>query len=103
MAKKKVNPEDMSAEEIEKFNAEQKEKQAKRMRQQERNRSKASVAPERDTKVIRGITGSDRVRVVAVRKVGLEDNQTSDVGEPLDLPRDIARRLQEAGAVKVEI
>lgn len=103
MAKKKIDPETMSDEEIATYNKAQKAKQAERMRQQEINRSQASAGADRDTDIIRGIAGDDLVRVVAVRKIGLEDNQTSDIGEPLDVPRDIARRLQEAGAVKVEI
>ncbi len=101
-AVKKVVPANMSDEEIEAYNEAESARIEKRKRQQDINKRKAKPV-ERDTTVIRGIKGKDRVRVKAVRKIGISDTETCDIGEVLDIPREIAKKLQEVGAITIAL
>ena len=45
---------------------------------------------------------ASKVECITLRKIGLDD-RTSEVGETVKLPREIARKLQDSGAIKVVI
>jgi hypothetical protein len=92
----------LSDEAIEKYNAEQKEKFEERKAKQARNRSKAVNPIDRDRSVVRGISGPGQVKCISVRKIGLDDG-ISDAGEVISLPKEIASRLQDCGAIKVAL
>jgi len=51
---------------------------------------------------IRGISGADQIKVICVRRIGLDDG-TSDVGEEISIPKEIAAKLQDVGAIKVKL
>lgn len=62
----------------------------------------------RDPNVIREMTGDDLVKVEAVARIGLGDDmegrpQTSEIGEIIRVPREVAIKLQDAGKVKVAL
>ncbi len=42
------------------------------------------------------------VECITVRRIGLED-RTSEVGETVSLPREVAQKLQDSGAIKVKL
>ncbi len=42
------------------------------------------------------------VECITVRRIGLED-RTSEVGETVNLPREVAQKLQDSGAIKVKL
>lgn len=44
----------------------------------------------------------DEIEVITLRRIGLED-RTSVIGEVVKVSRDVARKLQDAGAIKVVI
>lgn len=98
-----VDPENMTDEEIADFNKKEAEKAAKRKARQEKNRAKKLEVEERDTSIIRGIDGEDPIRVVCIRRIGLTNNEMSEEGEELDIPKEIAIKLQDAGAIKIKL
>ena len=97
-----VNPENMTEEEIEEFNRKEAEKAEKRKQRQANNRRKKVVKEERDPNVIREIKGKDQIECICVRRIGLDD-QMSDVGEVVKIPKSIAKGLQDSGAIKVKL
>ena len=102
---KKVNPEEMTDEQIAEFNAQEAERMEKRKQAQDGNRAKRTAVEPRDESIIRGINGPDRIRVIAKRKIGLDDPEicTCDIDEEIDIPRQIAERLQDNGVIKVKL
>ena len=95
-AKKKAEMEAKRKEDEEKFAALMKKQTAKKGRQT------IKTAP-RDPNIIRGVSGTDQIECITVRKIGLDNNETSDVGEKVMIPREWARHLQENGAIRVQI
>jgi len=51
---------------------------------------------------MRGIAGPDQVIVICRRRVGL-DGCTSDIDEEVSMPKEIAGKLQDVGAIKVKL
>ncbi len=97
----------MSAEEKEEFNAKRAEDEAKLKALEEKQAKTKStprpaVAP-RDKSIIRGIEGDDQIECVTVRKIGIDNNETSEVDETVMLPKLFAKRLQDVGAIKIGI
>lgn len=84
------------------------DKQAKEMfeRQQKNRRDpaklKALLTP-RDPSIIRQLGDGDFIRCVTLKRIGLNDGETSDVKEELDVSKAIAAKLQDAGALKVKL
>lgn len=80
--------------------------------QQQKNRGnpeliKKLLAP-RDPSVIRGMKGDDLIRVVTLARIGLGENEegeniTTDIDETVDITREAAQRLQDAGKVKIAL
>lgn len=95
-----VNPEEMTEEEIEAFNKKEAEKMEKRKDRQAMNRRKprAKKAEFQGTKKI----GKGGVICICIRKIGTDDGM-AEVGEEIDLERDIAAKLQDSGAIKVKL
>ncbi len=98
-----IIPEDMTAEEIEAFNAAEKEKRDKLVAKQANNRAKQRATQERDPDVIRGIAGEDCIRCISVRRIGIDNGEMSEVDEEIDIPKSIAKALQKNGAIQVSL
>ena len=94
---------DMTDEEIEAFNNAESEKMAKLKEKQAKNRAKPRDNKPRNTEVIRGVKGKAPVKVVARCKIGLDDGETSEVGETISLPKAVAQILQDAGKITVKL
>ena len=101
-----INPLTMSDKEIEEFNEKERKRMNDRIKEQgSAERIRKALAP-RDTSITRGIKGEGRrVTCITKRKIGLDDPEqgTSEIGEEILLPRDIADKLQDAGAIKVKL
>ena len=54
-------------------------------------------------KLGRAKKGNPFIRCLTLRKIGLEDGETSDVGEEVDIAKNFAEKLQDAGVVKVKL
>ena len=95
-----VNPEQMTDEEIEAFNKQEAAKMEKRKDRQAMNRRKprAKKVEFAGTKKI----GKGGVICICVRKIGTDDGM-AEVGEEIDLEREIAAKLQDSGAIKVKL
>jgi hypothetical protein len=97
------NPETATEEEIK----EESERQQKEVSEQEAtqasNRAKASRAKPKKSFKGRGIKGKGQIVVIAVRKIGLDDGETSEAGEEISIPKDVAIRLQDNGAIKIKL
>ncbi len=94
---------DMTDEEIEAFNDAEEKKDKARKSRQAANRIKRMKPESRDKTIIRGIKGPSQIKVETIKKVGLDKEETSEVGETISIPKEIAIRLQDAGAVKVKL
>ena len=46
---------------------------------------------------------SDKVACITLRKIGLSDEETSGINEEVMLDREVAIKLQDAGAIKVKL
>ncbi len=57
----------------------------------------------RDKSIIRKIGAKNYIRCETKRKVGLNDGETSDMNETIDVEKSIAERLQNAGVIKVKL
>ena len=101
---KQSDVENMTDEEIEAFNEEEAQRKQDLLDQQAKNRkSKNKAVPERDKTIIRGIAGDDQIRCISLRRIGLDNDEMSDIDEPIDLPKTIAGKLQDAGAIMVKL
>ena len=98
-----INPETATDEEIEAFNRAEKEKMDAKLAKQERNRAKKIEKKTAADFSGRGIEGKDRILCIATRKIGLDGGDTCEVDEEIMIPKDIAIKLQDAGAVKVKL
>lgn len=107
---------EMTDEQIEEYNrAElrrlQARKQAQVVRRSELERMNRAdriraLQGDRDPTIIReadNLLGERMVTVVSIRKIGLGEQGTSEVGETIRIPLSGARKLQDSGAVKVQI
>ena len=92
----------MSDEEIALFNAAETARMNSLQAKQSKNRSKEKISKPVATSM-RGVQGKDQVICISVRGVGLDNNELSVPGEELSLPKEFAKRLQEAGAIKVKL
>ena len=97
------DPSKMTGEQIATFNAAEKEKQDELFRRQEINRTNNAPFKPRDENIIRGIEGKDQIKCVTARKVGLDDGVTSDINETISIPKSVAKKLQDSGAIKIEL
>lgn len=70
---------------------------------QEKNKRRGRKPVEVNTSGMRGIKGDTKVICVTKRKVGLDNNVTSEVGEEIYLTKEIAEKLQDVGAIKVKL
>lgn len=68
-----------------------------------RRRTKAQILEDMRPKSMRGIKGEDEVICVTTRPVGLDNNVTSGVDEEIFLPKVVAKKLQDVGAIKVKL
>ena len=57
----------------------------------------------RDPSIIRQLGESDFIRCIALRKIGINNDETSDIDEDLDVQKSLAGKLQDAGALKVKL
>jgi len=53
--------------------------------------------------VKKSVSDEDMIDIITIRRIGLSDEITSGINEEHKLPRSAARKLQDAGAVKVKI
>ncbi len=95
--------ENMTDEEVDAFNAEQAAKKKALVSKQAVNRERAKANKPRDESVTRGIKGKDQIECECLKRVGLDNNETSDIGEVISIPKEIASRLQDAQAIKVKL
>lgn len=106
----------MDDDEKARYNNAQAQKVAERKKQADQNRADMMSMPrgqrikmlmaDRDPNIIRQADnplGEETVQVVCLRKVGLNNFETSDVGEKVILPLTAARNLQDSGAIRVAI
>ena len=92
---------DMTDAQIRAFNARESKKRKALLKKQSDNRAKKQTGKARNTSVIRGVAGDDCMEVIALRRIGLDNEITCDVGETISLPKEVVIRLQDKNAVKI--
>ena len=75
--------------------------------QQQKNRTdparlRALLAP-RDPSIIRKAKGVDLIEVVTKARIGLTEDITTDIDETVFIPKEVAKKLQEDGKVKIKL